>query len=334
MRDSTSAVPLLEALVHKTRLPWYWATSVVAVLLSGFLLIVLLADNGYSFSIQWEGWRVLLEPAVILYILLVYPLVKKLWQRALSTCLNLVPPERREILQSSIFSYNRRREWIALTIGGLFILALMFSGPWEWVQGWSDLYTVLASVVAFSLLAWLVFDQITNLAHLSKLNRSHIVIDIFNTEALTPVATWGLGISLAFIGGISLSVAFQHWENLRSGQSIIIYTILVAVTIVLFFVSMWSTHGAILRVKKQELNVMKKNLENARNNLKAAITASKESGMEEVYAGVAAWSLLVNQAQEAREWPYNAAIIRRLSLTVASPVIVYLLKILLGTRLL
>jgi hypothetical protein len=88
-----------------------------------------------------------------------------------------------------------------------------------------------------------------------------------------------------------------------------------------------------VRVKKHELAIVRRNLENARSNLKEQAAHGFEDGMERIYSAVATWGIYEKQVQETREWPYNAGIIRRLALTILSPAIVYLIKLLFGSRL-
>ena len=70
-----------------------------------------------------------------------------------------------------------------------------------------------------------------------------------------------------------------------------------------------------------------------RQNLKEQVSNSLEGGMERIYSAIVTWGMYEKQVKETREWPYNAGIIRRLAVTILSPVIVYLMKILFGSRL-
>ena len=96
---------------------------------------------------------------------------------------------------------------------------------------------------------------------------------------------------------------------------------------------MWSTHNAMVTVKKHELGIVRSNLENARRNLIEHVSHDPENGIEGMYFAVATWGMYEKQVQETREWPYNAGIIRRLTITILSPAIVYLIKIFFGSRL-
>ena len=82
--------------------------------------------------------------------------------------------------------------------------------------------------------------------------------------------------------------------------NVAIYGVLLSVTVVLFFVSLWSTHSAMVRAKRTELSM-------ARENLGAAL-------------------------REAQEWPYNATVLLRLGASALFPTAVYLLKFLFGVR--
>jgi len=321
--------PLLDDIISRSRLPWYGLTAIVAIILLSLLILVAYAESNFTNQIDWNLWRLLLQPAIIIYILIIYPLFKKLWERVIENCRLLFPKEDEDII-IKMTVYNRRWEWTALLIGAVFTVVL--SLPWGWIQKWSDIYTFLTSIISFSLLAWLIYNAIYYTKCLTQLNRKYIKIDIFNTEALTPIARWSLGVSLAFVGGISISVAFQPVENLLHVSNYIIYSILICVTILLFFISMWSTHNAMVRAKNNELMIVRRNLELARRNLKEEASNGLEGAMERIYSTVVTLGIYEKQIQETREWPYNAGIIRRLAVTILSPGIVYLLKVLFSSR--
>lgn len=330
MVKKPSPTPLLESIVNRTKLPWYVCTAIVAVILFLLLILVAFADSNFTCQIDWSLWRSLLQPAVIIYILIIYPLFKRLWERVIESCRLLVPKEYEGNIISIMSNYDRRWEWVALFFGAIFTLAI--SLPWEWMQEWSDIYLFVTSLISFSLLAWLIYSALNYTRYLITLNRKYIKIDIFNTEALTPIARWSLGVSLAFIGGISISVAFQPVENLLHISNYIIYSILICVTILIFFISMWSTHTAMVKAKNNELTIVRNNLENARKNMKKKISDGSAGEMGNIYSSVVTLGMYEKQVKETREWPYNAGIIRRLAVSILSPGVVYLLKVIFSSR--
>ena len=224
--------------------------------------------------------------------------------------------------------YNRRWEWVSIFLGAVFFIAL--GQPWNWDMHWIEIYELLTSIIMFSLLGLLVYSGLSSSLRLAQLNRRHLKIDIFDTGLLVHVAHWSLSISLAFVGGISLSVVFQPLENLREIQSIIIYSILIFVTVLLFFISMWSTHNAMASAKNRELTTIRENLGDARRKLRQQAKENITSGRDTLYSAVAAWGIYERQVREAPTWPFNAGILGRLIASALVPAIIYIIKIVSG----
>ncbi len=215
MSERPRAYTLLEDLVRRVRLPWYVAAALVATVLLGSLVVLAYLDGVFSSPFEWGFWRIALQsPVIITYILAAYPLIQRLRDRAVRSLALLVEVDQRssEDIMRSLHAVSRRSEWLALILGASFWLLL--SQPWDWVDNWLDLYEVGTGTVMFGLLGWLINGAASGTRHLTRLNRLHVKPDIHNPGLMTPVAQWSLGISMAFVGGITISVAFQPWENL------------------------------------------------------------------------------------------------------------------------
>ena len=214
------------------------------------LILAAYLDGVFSRPFDWNVWRGGLQPPVIItYILVIYPLMQRLWDRAvraLAPLLDLDDSSRNDIV-NGLNAVNHRSEWLAVILGASFWIAL--SQPWNWVEDWVDVYALVVQMTMFGLLGWLVNGGLSNTRQLTKLNR-YVKLDINNPGAMAPVAQWSLGISFAFVGGITISVAFQPTDSLLEWQNIVIYAVLLSVTILIFFVSLWSTHGAMVRAKR------------------------------------------------------------------------------------
>ena len=323
--------PLLEGFIKLTHLSWYAVTIIVAVVLLLFLILVAYLDGLFTDGIDWSFWRLGLQPSIIVYIFLIYPFIQRLWNRALQSLRLLLPqPEQLEIMQK-ITSYNRLWELIAFLLGAVFAIAL--SQPWNWVMKWTDVYSLVTSIFMFGLLGLLIYGGFAGTIRLAQLNRQYLKLDIFDTGLLIPVARWGLSVSLAFVGGISLSVVFQPFEHLREVSNIIVYSILVCVTVLLFFTSMWSTHSAMASAKRRELTVVRENLTESRRRLKEQATQGTKGGINRLYSAVAVWSIYEQQVQGLPTWPFNAGIIGRLIASAIVPAAIYIIKIFSGLRL-
>jgi hypothetical protein len=178
------------------------------------------------------------------------------------------------------------------------------------------------------LLMWLVYDTLAGTLRIARLSRQTPKIDIlFDTELLIPIARWSLGISVGWVGGISLSLVFQTQDTLLQGQTIALYAFLVGVTVLVFILSMWSTRNTIAGVKRRELTLAQKNLAAAFLELKDHASRGRLEGMEGLSATMTSWITYEKRVKETPTWPFNAGIISRLALSILMPAAVYLIKI-------
>jgi hypothetical protein len=234
-------------------------------------------------------------------------------------------------LAAEVSAPKRYWEWASIFVG--VSLALALGQPWtlDWGPGslWLSVYLVIIGTLMNGLLFWLIYDTLIGTLHIARLSRQDLKFDILlDTELLLPIARWGLGISLAWIGGISLSLVFQTQESLLRWQGISMYAILVSVTMLAFFLSMWSTHNTVANVKRRELALAKKHLATASIELKERAIRGRLDGMEGLSATLTSWATYQSLVQETPTWPFNMNIIRRLIMSILVPVIAYLAKIL------
>jgi len=334
MVKESSYYPLLIKLVKYPRLPSYLVILMIAIIMLLVLILAAYLDGIFTRLLEWSLWRNFLDaPVLIIYILIMYPFIWRLWRRSLQALRLLLPIDEGISNQSEIEVPipNRRWEWVAILIGVVFWLSLW--QPWGWNDRWEPgaiwlpAYEVVTQTTLFGLISLLIYSSFTGNWYLNRLIRQHVKPDIFNTGMLTPVASSSLGFSIACIGGISLSLAFQTQEDLLMWKNIIVWVILVCFAVLIFFLSMWSTHCTITKVKSHELNLVQKYLNTASHELKERAEDSSLTGKDELSSTITAWLNYERRIKEVPEWPYNASIIRRLVASTVVPAIVYLLKI-------
>jgi hypothetical protein len=265
---------------------------------------------------------------MIVYVLAIYPFILRQWKPAVEAFRPLVSMSENQFnrLSTEITTVNRRREWVAVFIG--MFLFLVIQRIWlGWVDQWLEIYQVTTEAILFGLMSWLIYTSIKGSRGIARLGKQNLNIDIFDTKLLSPVARQSLGLSLAFVGGISLALLFETQETLIEWQSVVIYSILVLSTILIFYISMWSIHRIMARVKSNELEVAQKYMTDMSRKLKEWTTKGRLEGMEELSSAVAGWAAYERRVKEAQEWPFNAGIIRRLFASVLAPVSVYIIKI-------
>jgi hypothetical protein len=319
---------LLERFVKTMRLPWPVFTLFIAVFLIVILAITAVADGLKMQQLGWIFWRDSLQgPAILIYILSIYPMLQRVGNNAIESILPLLNLDSIEINQyiSKYCSPRRSHEWLAIFIGVGFVVLL--SQPWKGGDfHFFNSYLYFVQLLMFSILALLIYYSLLNTRLITKINQN-LKLDIFNTEELVPISRWSLGISLAFIGGIIISIVLQKNENLIQWQVVVIYAILVATTVIVFFMSMWSAHTAILKVKETELYNVRQKLFTIYRTLTQNNDGNKDTDAR-LYNEAAALGLFEKQIREVREWPYGTGILGRLVLSIVSPVIVYLIKFL------
>jgi hypothetical protein len=285
-------------------------------------------EGSFSNGIDWSFWRLGLQITIIIYIFVISAFIQKLWIRMLISLESLVPQTDANEILNKISHNSRRWEWISLLLGVIFFLSL--GQPWNWEMHWFDIYSLVTNIIMFALLGYLIYGGISSTRRLTRLTRKYLHFEIFDAGLLIPVAQWSLCVSLAFVGGISLSVVFQPFEHLRQMENVIIYSILLFVTILLFFTSMWSTHSAMASAKRRELTMVRENLGIHRSQLKQQASEGIEKDRDRLYSAIAIWSIYEKQIQEAPTWPFNAGILGRLVLSSLVPAIIYGIKIILG----
>ena len=331
MAEESRAYNLFDALMKRPRLPWYRLTAVVFVVLLLLLILVTYLDGALTHLSVWRFWQDFLQaPVIIIYILLIYPFLSRLYRRAVEAFRPLLSLEKGDFdrLVAEVYTGRHRWEWTAMFIGAGFWLAL--ERPWRFVDQWLHVYMMVTHVLMFALLGWLIYVSLAGNRHLARLNRQHLNMDVFDSGVLAPIAHWGLGISLVFIGGISLSVVFEPFENMLDWQNITVWAVIICVPVVVFFLSIWSTHSAMARVKRRELDLARKHLAAASRELKDRVAQGRVEGMEGLSSALAAWATFERRVKEAPAWPFDAGSIRRLMVSLPIPGIVYAVKIFLG----
>ncbi|MFC1950652.1 hypothetical protein ACFLWD_03200 [Chloroflexota bacterium] len=335
MAEKYHAYTLVGAIMKRSHLSWYWATAVIAAMLILLLILVTYLDGVLANLLEWGFWQNHIEgPILITYILMAYPFMWRLRERAIQTFRPLLSldDEAFNRMVVKLSTPNRRWEWGAVLLG--VALAFAIGQPWNlgWGSGelWLSVYLVIIGMIFNGLLYWLIYDTLTGTVRLARLSRQQLKLDIMETDLLTPIAQWSLGISLAFIGGTSLSLLNKTWESLLHWDNILTYSILICVIVLVFFLSMWSAHNAIANVKKRELALARKHLMAISHELKKRAAKGQLKRTEGLSSTISLWATYQKLVQETPTWPFNANIIRRLIASIVVPVFVYLIKIIAG----
>lgn len=333
--EGTRENNLLQTLMRKTHLSWRWATIVIAGVLFLLMLLAVFLDHSFTKLSDGAFWLNTLSGAMLItYVLVIYPFGVSLREKAIQAFKPLlsITNEDFDKLASKTRAPKRTWEWLVICMG--FAMTIVLGQPWNlgWGLGefWVSVYTVIVSPIFNCLLYWLIFDTLNGVVRIAQLSRYPLELDILETDLLTPVAQYSLGISLIFIGGTSISLINTTWEQLLKWNNIMTYSILIVAIVLMFFLSVWGTHNAIAKIKNRELALTLKHLNETSREFKERTPDSQSGSVEELSATISLWVTYRNLVQQTPTWPFNANIIRRLIASIIVPAVVYLIKILAG----
>jgi len=339
--ESTIIIPssLLEELAERTRLSWPQVAIMVGLVLILFLVGAAYLDGVVAGPFNAEFWQNgMLYPALITYMLLLYPILRRLSERAIEAFrpLLLINDDDFNGLLAEMPLFNRRRQWLALGIG--VVGGLLLWRPWDyygptgaWLSsggrsgGWVPLYQVVALGLMYGLLGYFIHASLFSTRLFTELHRQPLEINIFDRRPLEPIARWSLGIVLSYIGGITLSLLFIP-QRLSIIQNIIMYSTFILVSALMFFLNMMSTHRAIAEAKNRELNMVRDNLAAASQALKERATKGQVEDTETLSDSIRAWVTYEKRVKEVPEWPYTADIRRNLVLSILLPLAAFMVK--------
>lgn len=91
---------------------------------------------------------------------------------------------------------------------------------------------------------------------------------------------------------------------------------------------MQSVHNAMVEAKRNKSALARKHLTIVSHELEDKATSGQLKGIGELSSAVAAWAAYEKRVQEARTWPFDTRVIRRLFASILAPAVIYLLKVL------
>jgi len=316
--------PLVEYFVAYMGRPRLAFAAAVVVLLAMLLSLAAYSQGGLAMGGPRGLWKLGLEPTLIVYILAIYPWLQRRWAMALEVLRPLSSQLELVVSQAG----SRRGELIAVLLGAAF--SLWVTSSWPNAGQWVRLYLVASNIVLFSLMAQAIYDGLERTRRLARIVRAGLKMDLFDRQLLTPVARWGQTVSLTFVGGICLSLLFQSYETLHTAQSLVIYTVLIVVSLILFFTSMWSIHMALVAAQQRELAVVHRQWQLARTELKRRLAETGEQDIADLYYPVVVLGAYESQVLAASTWPFNPKIVKEVLASLVAPFVIYGLKIALG----
>lgn len=322
---NTKPQSLVDQLLDHAGLPRFAFVAIVVGLLALLWASAVFTQGGLATVGPRGLWKMGLEPTLIIYILGIYPWLQRRFALAIDALRSL--SSQPDIIDA-VHARNRRGELIAMLLGAAF--SLWVTSSWRIEAAWMRVYLITANIVLFSLMALAIYDGVERTRRLARLVRAGLQLDLFDRQLLTPMARWGQTVALTFVGGICLSLIFQSYETLHSVRSLVIYSILIGVSLTLFFTSVWSIHIALIAAQQRELAVVHQHWLLARDELKRKLAEGEPTDVAGLYNPMVVLGAYESQVLAASTWPFNPKIVKEVLASLVMPFLIYGVKIALG----
>jgi len=329
---------LVEELVERTRMSWLQVAVAVGLVLILFLIGVAFLAGVLAAPFDTDFWRAgLLYPAIIVYILLTLPILKRLRNGAIEGFRPLALMDDDDFVQLLAKSpiFNRRLEWLALGSG--MMGGLLLWRPWDysglsmiWPSSgarseWLVLYMLIAGGLWGGLLGWTVYSTLSGMRLFTGLQHHPLDVNVFDLRPLQPIGRWSLGIAVIYIGGSALSLLFVPQLTLNV-EAIVLYGILILTPVLVFFLNMLSTRQTIVAAKRRKLDMVRDHLAAASLAVDERSAKDQPEHTEALLDSVAAWVTYEERVKKVPEWPYTSEIKRNLVLSTLLPLAVWMVR--------
>lgn len=319
---------LISASFSACGLNWKQASLAIAGLLLLGLLLAAYVDGYFRSGADWSFWRHSYFAVNVIYMLAVVPVSSRLSDRAIKGMQPLL--DSRGLTQCEP-AVDRRREFVALLTG--FVTA--FPGLMLWLGQeptadwglWTNWYFLVTGFCANILFVWVVYRGAVRARTIASLCRQDLNLDLFEASALTPFARWSQVSSLAFVGGICVTLPFQTLQTLQNPAVVVSYASVLVAAVLVFFLPLRSIHGALLQSQARKLAVIRANLQKARADLEQYATQGGTADINQLHSRFAAWSLYEEQVKNASTWPFNHKMVRQVLGSTLVPLGLYWLKL-------
>ena len=304
----------------------------LAAIVAAVLVLPLLVASygpGRSAAAAPQGlWRLAMGPAMIAFILAVHPWLQSRWRLAINALRPLSP--RPDLVDHAFMAFDLGA-WVALFLGAA--LAIWISESTR-LAGWLFVYSLATNIAMFGLMALSIYDGLRRVRHVKRVVAAGLALDLFDRQLLTPLARFGQGVSLTFVGGISPSLLFQSAVSLFTVESLVTYSILIAVALTLFFSSIWSIHVALVVAQERELATIRQHWNHSRGELRRLLAKrGPSSGAENaarLYDPLVVFGTYERQVLEASTWPFNPKIVKEVAASLVAPILIYGIKVAAG----
>lgn len=312
----------LQRLVSRPRK--VWQNICLSILLLMAPLGALWLDGLWEEAFRLGYWRSTLLPAVITaYILIIAPLMSRSEMAMLASLAGLVQMEEEQVLLT-IRQSSRVNPWSELVSFGLgSVIGLWMNRSWvmEATTFWLYWYLLISLALMFGLLGWVIYNAVISTRVVGELHRLPLAIDIFDIRPFEPIGRHSLILTLAFLGGILVSMLFGfNFSHIFAWQTWQVIAPLSLVAVVMFFLNMGPTQRVLMEEKKRQLALVEARLLAASREIQRKLEQGGQLGsLSEAYNALNAYEA---RLRATRTWPYNTRMLRMLFFSILLPLLV------------
>lgn len=302
-----------------------WNLIVALAILLALFALVAAGLDGQLGSIATNGdlRRQFIYPAMIIYILIITRILTSYHDEEITSL--------REISKINDASFDariaandvlaRKGTPIALAMG--FVIGLLMASSWllDEVFQWSELYVALTSSIMFALLFWVAYLALMDTRLINGIERQPLEFDILYRQPFIAIGRQSLRVALAFVGGTTIAVlfTFSPAEGFDLGD-LLVYSVLILVTLLIFFLPMTQSHRILRAAKSKELDTVNRRLADAYDALKGMTENDRESILA-FSTEVKLWKDYEDRLKSVNTWPYELGMLRTLLLSVLIPIV-------------
>jgi hypothetical protein len=320
---------IVDRWINKLPLPRKWTLLAIGLLL--FLLPLGIAYlEGISHLILVDGiWRSLfIQPVLVTYVLILsQPLqhTREVVAQALRSIMQLDDESFHSLVERACQT-NPIGELIGFGLGVVFIFSL--GARFELFENayWLSRYIYLSAILMWGMIGWTTYAAFSVIRLTRELLKQPLAIDLFDPKPFEPIGRQSLMLSLAFIGGITLSLIFSFDPSTAFQISTwIIYGCLLLVTVLVFFFNMRDTHRVLSDAKDDLRASVDRSLSTALYKFQELSSSGEDTQL--ITAEINTWAVFKQEVKGARVWPYNTEMLQTLTVSVLLPLIIGLARI-------
>jgi len=326
----TTESTMFDRWTERARVPRWLVIALIGIVL-GLIPFVLARFDGLGPMEWFDGFRAQLVYAVMVVYMLA--ILRPLEGTRTSVAVSLRPLI--EIDRSDFVSLVNRScrlrplyEMIAFGLGvtaGM-LINLVFE-PLQAGPYWLNHYAYLSRIGIFGIGIWCIFVVMSITRMTNVLLAQPTRVDVFNPQPFAPVGRQSALLSLAIVGAVTLSLfSASFMEPALWLEYVINYCVFLLVIVALFLLNTHVVHRVIAAAKADRLLTIEGYLARACREFEERLSAGKE--VHEVATQINALATLKHEVQLTRTWPYNTEMLRTVAISVVTPIVVGLSRVL------